>query len=393
MSESSHNLDLIPYNEETEKINMLASIKLNNKDLLLVSLLEYICNIHNKPTKIFYIICNYLKDNGIIEEDDVYSLDTSYLREIYINLVKTLIQDKKTIEYKDKNEQKFNDFYFSRYRSDFIELEKLGRGGFGSVFKAYNKLDTNLYAIKKIPIKKLDDEKSNFYLNEVRNLSKLNHPNIVRYYNTWIEFSEDTNLIESDEEDKANCIRPILHIQMELCSLSLSQYLEDRNYSGIKTGDFGIERKIFRQILLGVKHIHSNDIVHRDLSPRNIFLDENYNVKIGDFGLSKETRSDDTPTIIYGSYGNLTYMAPEEIDDNICTKKSDIYSLGIIYLELLLPFSTLMERFIMIQSIKDGELEKFKIDKKDLDIIIEMIQTDYEKRPSIDEIYDLFMRN
>src|SRR5690606_5880277 len=129
-------------------------------------------------------------------------------------------------------------------------------------------------------------------------------------------------------------------IQMELCSLSLADYLDDRNYSG--KDDFVKDAKnIFGQIIDAVKYIHSQDIIHRDLTPRNLFLDDDLNVKIGDFGLSKKSKEDKLLST-YDSYGNIMYMAPEELDDYKCSKKSDIYSLGIIYLELLTNFNTML---------------------------------------------------
>jgi len=375
---------------------IIKPFNLNNKDLLLVSLLEYICNIHDKSNDIFYIICEYLKDNGVIEKDDVYSLDSSHLREIYMKMINTLVASNKDLVY-EREEPVDNkgqiikyespNFYSSRYKSDFIEFEHLGKGGFGSVFKAYNKLDQNLYAIKKIPIQKLDEEKSNFYLNEVRHLSSLNHPNIVRYYTTWIDFSE---YLEEGSKDLK--IVPTLHIQMELCSVSLAEYLEERNYRGFKfdKDDEEDSKDIFKQIIAAVKHIHSNDIIHRDLSLRNIFLDDELNVKIGDFGLSKRS-ADDCLYDAADSYGNLVYMAPEEIEDYRCSKKSDIYSLGIIYFELLTPFKTMMERMVMIQSLKDKEWEKFThLSKRDLNLIKWMTEDDYEKRPTIDEVNETF---
>lgn len=365
------------------------TFNINNKDLLLVSLLEYICTIHNKSNNIFNIICEYLKENGIIERDDVYSLNSSHLRQLYMKMIKTLVGPGKELEYEDNTKEKliteYRNFYSSRYKSDFIEIEQLGKGGFGSVFKAYNKLDQNLYAIKKIPIKNLSEEKSNFYLNEVRHLSMLNHPNIVRYYTTWIDFCE---LIDEDSKDKK--IVPTLFIQMELCSSSLSEYLEERNYRSDEYTDEDRKdaKQIFKQVIDAVKNIHSQDIIHRDLSARNIFLDENLNVKIGDFGLSKRTIDDDLHNA-YDSYGNLMYMAPEELEEYQCNKKSDIYSLGIVYFELLTPFQTMMERMIMIQSLKDKEWDKFThLSPEDLSLIEKMTEDNHQNRPNIDAIYD-----
>lgn len=403
-------------------INDTKLININNKDLLLVSLLEYVCSIHDKSNKTFTLICEYLKENGIIEKNDVYSLDSSYLRDIYIKMIRTLLipaaPPLKQIEYDKKAIPEFKDFYASRYNSDFIEIEPLGKGGFGSVYKAYNKLDQTIYAIKKVPIKKLNDEKSNFYLNEVRHLSMLNHENIVRYYTTWIDFSEynDTDEEEYEEEEDAESkdgelhVVPTLFIQMELCCLSLCEYLEDRNYQGsMSPEDCLIEaHEIFMQIVDGVRFIHENGIIHRDLSTKNIFLNypmknrkmimdsdspsiglELPKVKIGDFGLSQRGGPDNVMGIVDDSYGNLTYMSPEELEDGQYSYKSDIYSLGIIYLELMIPFKTMMERSIIIQSLKDKEWGKFEsLPAEDLRLIKWMTENDYKERPTIHDVHD-----
>jgi translation initiation factor 2-alpha kinase 1 len=80
----------------------------------------------------------------------------------------------------------------NRYKSDFLELEKIGRGGFASVYKCRNYVDDQVYAVKKITLR-IKDIKDNFQkeldkvLQEAKFLAKVNHPNIVRYYNSWLE--------------------------------------------------------------------------------------------------------------------------------------------------------------------------------------------------------------
>ncbi len=384
-----------------------------------MSLLEHICTINNK-SKMFYIICEYLRKNNILETDDVYSLNTDYLRQIYMKMITELISDNQhkhpmlegsleNVESDTENvsETMTKNIYLSRYRTDYLEIGKVGSGGFGSVYKAFNKIDGTSYAIKKIPIRDLNYEKSNFYLNEVRHLARFNHKNVVRYFTSWIEFTDDSddNSGESDgfsssvsdslTSSKQNqymttidgkVIIPILYIQMELCDISLTQYLESRNYrgSGIDIED---EKEIFKQLINGIKYIHSERIVHRDINPRNIFLTDNFCVKIGDFGLSKDISSVKGNSVSDDSYGNTMYMAPEQLEDKIYNKKSDIYSLGIVYLELLKPFGTAVERFVTIDSLKNREVDKFNdLDNKDLDLIMRMTDNYYNKRPSAKEI-------
>ncbi|KAL8287446.1 hypothetical protein RQP46_003304 [Phenoliferia psychrophenolica] len=90
----------------------------------------------------------------------------------------------------------------SRYRSEFEELEFLGRGGGGQVVKARNRLDGHLYAVKKIrlPNEKANEEK---ILREVTIWSRMNHPNIVRYHTSWVETDENPQNLDTDNESTA----------------------------------------------------------------------------------------------------------------------------------------------------------------------------------------------
>ena len=84
----------------------------------------------------------------------------------------------------------------SRYRDDFVEAGRLGRGGFGEVVRSRNKLDGRFYAVKKIPSR--SGSALNDVLSEIRILSQINHPYVVRYYNAWLE--SDT-VVQSDPID------------------------------------------------------------------------------------------------------------------------------------------------------------------------------------------------
>lgn len=77
---------------------------------------------------------------------------------------------------------------FSRYHTDFEQIEKLASGGFGSVYRARNIVDDNEYAIKKIYFKNSTPEFCEKVLRETRVFSSLNHENIVNYHSSWLEF-------------------------------------------------------------------------------------------------------------------------------------------------------------------------------------------------------------
>ena len=195
--------------------------------------------------------------------------------------------------------------------SEFIIKEKLGEGNFGKVYKVYNKDNDQYYALKEFLIKDENEEKINKIQKEAEILSKFNSNNIVEYYDSF-----------RDNEK--------FYILMEYCEKGhLKNFINKRNSVLIEEK---IISKIIKQICLGIKEIHDNNIIHRDLKTENIFLKENYKIKIGDFGISRQL--DSFKNTLTKSIGTLYYIAPEIIIGNDYNKKADIFSLGCIIYEL-----------------------------------------------------------
>ena len=91
-----------------------------------------------------------------------------------------------------------------RYHNEFDELERIGKGGFGEVWRAKNRLDECEYAIKKIPFDTTKSEQSIIkILREVQTISRLQHPNVVRYFQSWIEVGRRPDKSESDSESES----------------------------------------------------------------------------------------------------------------------------------------------------------------------------------------------
>jgi translation initiation factor 2-alpha kinase 4 len=277
----------------------------------------------------------------------------------------------------------------SRYENDFIELEKINSGAFGAVYKAIHKNDEIIYAIKKIPI----DSPKLLINNEAKILAKLNHQNIVRYFSTWIEIGNNINKnfldvdsyslgsIDSGRElvvyDNLNYCG-VIYIQIELCEFSLKDYL-----LGCKLNIEQI-KIIINSILDGVSYIHGQNIVHCDLSIKNILV-VNGIIKICDFGLSE--RLVNNIIIKDKQCGTEIYKAPEILSKNIYSVKSDIYALGIIFFEILGNFGTEMERVMMIKKLKNRKIKLYYID-----IIYMMIRNNPNKRLSIENVMEKILR-
>ncbi|XP_009068441.1 PREDICTED: eukaryotic translation initiation factor 2-alpha kinase 1, partial [Acanthisitta chloris] len=170
----------------------------------------------------------------------------------------------------------------------------------------------------------------------------------------------------------------MLHIQMQLCERSLWDWIADRNQrcserieetsSPYHLVDVHWTMKIFQELVEGVCYIHSMGVMHRDIKPRNIFLHGSDNhVKIGDFGLAcRDLLWVDAdqwfqPERVNGlthtsGVGTCLYASPEQLQGSHYDFKSDMYSVGVILLELFHPFGTEMERTEVLTHLRNGQI-------------------------------------
>ena len=219
---------------------------------------------------------------------------------------------------------------FSYRDIEVYKTENLGSGSYGGVCKA--KCDGLLCAAKILHPTLFDirDPGTATYLRKFREechlLSLARHPNVVQYLTTSQD--PDTQL-------------PVL--LMELCQESLTVFLE-RSPGPLP---YHVQVNICHDISLGLVYLHSNGLIHRDLTGNNVLMVAGPRAKITDFGMSKLAQGNTRLTLCPG---NIQYMSPEALDEaNTYTEKLDIFSFGVIAIQIVTrQFPNPTERFCMI---------------------------------------------
>uniref|UniRef100_G1P0C3 Eukaryotic translation initiation factor 2 alpha kinase 2 n=1 Tax=Myotis lucifugus TaxID=59463 RepID=G1P0C3_MYOLU len=274
-----------------------------------------------------------------------------------------------------------------RLIKDFEEITPIGSGAYGSVFKAKHRLDGTTYVIKRVQYNARKVKR------EVKVLAKLSHPNIVRYYNSWIGEDYIKRFVEAGETVLrsyfycyfslnfiSRSLRKCLFIQMEFCEKgTLEDWIEIRR-GEIPNKDLSLG--LFQQIVTGVDYIHSKGLIHRDLKPSNIFLVDIKQIKIGDFGLVTFQEHDKQRT---ENWGTRLYMSPEQLASVEYGNEVDIFALGLILSELLyIPLSR-QETYKIFEDLRKGHVSDIFDDKEKI-LLQKLVATDPKMRPKTSEI-------
>ncbi|XP_022366135.1 wee1-like protein kinase 2 [Enhydra lutris kenyoni] len=271
----------------------------------------------------------------------------------------------------------------SRYEKEFLEVEKIGVGEFGTVYKCIKRLDGCVYAIKRStkPFAGLSNE--NLALHEVYAHAVLgHHPHVVRYYSAW---AEDDHMI----------------IQNEYCNGGSLQTVISEN---TKSGNHFQEPKlkdILLQISLGLKYIHNSGVVHLDIKPSNIFichkmqsdspvvpeeieneadwfLSANVMYKIGDLG---HVTSISKPKV---EEGDSRFLANEILqEDYQHLPKADIFALGLT-IAVAAGAESLPTNGAAWHHIREGNIPNIpqKLSEEFYNLLKSMIHPDPRERPS-----------
>ena len=252
-------------------------------------------------------------------------------------------------------------------------IEFLGEGSFGKAYLAQCDNDNNKYVIKQIPLEGMSDEEKLETFNEAIILKKLDHPNIIKFKEVFLQRKP----------------KPALNIVTEYADGGdLNKKIEKQKkvpFDEAQILDY------ITQICLALQHIHKKKIIHRDLKSGNIFLMKSGIVKLGDFGIAKGLQCtwEKAKTLV----GTPYFLAPEIITNKPYDAKCDIWALGVLLYELMtfrMPFNAVSLPLLSIK-INRGVYKPppSSYSSEIRDLLKKCLTVNPDQRPSIDDILKL----
>jgi len=266
--------------------------------------------------------------------------------------------------------------------NDYDVICTIGSGSYGKCEKIRRRSDGKILVWKDMDYGSMTEPEKQQLVFEVNLLRELRHKHIVKYHDRIIDRSNSR-----------------LYLIMEHCgggdlSELINKYRKDRRYV-----EEELVIKIFVQLALALSACHNQHehsgykgrILHRDLKPANVFLDEQQNVKLGDFGLARVLHHDTSFAKTF--VGTPYYMSPEQMKKVLYNEKSDIWSLGCLVYELcaLIPPFTAPNQKLLAIKIKEGNHRRIPSRYSDElnDCIDSMLYTSPSRRPQLRDVLKL----
>eukprot|EP00916_Digyalum_oweni_P004570 GHVL01008066.1.p1 GENE.GHVL01008066.1~~GHVL01008066.1.p1 ORF type:complete len:780 (+),score=155.61 GHVL01008066.1:94-2433(+) len=255
----------------------------------------------------------------------------------------------------------------------YEELDRIGKGSFGEVWKIRRKSDNKFLVWKKLDYGQMNEKEKAQLVAEVNILRELRHPHIVRYFDRIIDRQQTR-----------------IYIIMEYCEFGdLGTLIKRCRREGQWLNEDCIW-KIFSQIVQALHECHTRNakILHRDLKPGNVFLDSNYQVKLGDFGLARVLS--ENSLFANTTVGTPYYMSPEQIERNSYGAKSDVWSAGCLLYEMaaLTPPFEAENQYVLSNKIRRGKFKRLPPRYSDelQRVVSWMLSIDPNLRPGSDDL-------
>ena len=260
---------------------------------------------------------------------------------------------------------------------DYEIIEKIGEGMYGKVYKAINIKENKYYAIKRLNFKDIGEKEKKQINNEVSLIRQLKHPNVISYKESFNDKDNNFNIVTifCEGGDMYNKI----------------QKQNDEYFNEDQIINWMI------QILLGLNYIHKNGIIHRDIKPQNIYIQNKHIICIGDFGIAKIANQIQTQTMT-SIIGTPLYMSPESFSEPKSKNfASDIWSTGCCLFEICnLKHAFGADRWESVYyKVREGihapVNKKYSTELRN--IIESMLNVNPSKRPTIPQLFkNYFLR-
>ena len=255
---------------------------------------------------------------------------------------------------------------------DFIREGKkpLGKGAFGEVWKVIHENSQKVYCMKILDKRDIFEQKLINQINkEINIMYNVNHPYSVKIVNHF----------EDNEK---------IYLIMELANNGTLYQLIQMNKKE-KNKNLDLIKKIIIQTIEIIKHLHSLNIIYRDIKPENLLLDDDYNIKLCDYGWATYF----TPGKFLTVYcGTPEYVSPEMIKKYPYNEKVDIWGLGVLIFELVFGYAPFASNFNedRYNNIKTGKInwpKDLNDEYKNLkDLIEKILKTNPKERITLDQI-------